>query len=139
MLTSLKEQIKNILKWIAEHATHPCHYEFVGNVGTTLYNNGWTATHDGVMVIRAQWNNSHASGYVYVSDNTDGGQYVSCLSTTYTNQFSQSNSFPVIKGHTYAISTANAVLVFDANFYKLVGGYSVVFSRRLRHCRKAVA
>ena len=137
MLESLKKQISNILNWILEWDTNPYHYEYVDNVGSTLFGSGWTAPHDGIMVIRAQWNNAHGSGYVYTADNSDGGRYVSCLSTTYTNQFSQSNSFPVIKGHTYGISAANAVLNYDANFYKLVGGVPLsCFFKAFSHLQK---
>lgn len=97
-------------------------YEYVSNVGSTIFNGTWTAPNDGMIVAIAQWNNGHAGGYWYIIDQSQDGNYVCTISTDYTNQFRESSSFPVIKGHVYFTSDKSAVNNATAYFYKLVVG-----------------
>ena len=119
----LKKWIAKVSQWIDNHATNPCKYEYVGDVGSNIFNGDWVAPYDGMVVAVAQWNNAHGTGYWYIADYSPWA-WAACLSTTYTNNFRLSASFPVIKGHTYYSPNKSAIQTANAYFYKLVGGGS---------------
>ena len=120
----LKKWVAKVTQWIDNHATNPCRYEYVGDVGSTIFNGDWEATHDGMIVAIAQWNASHSGAYWYIADRNNGSQWCATLSTIDANNYRLSASFPVIKGHKYYSTNERSIQTANAYFYKLVGGGS---------------
>lgn len=114
-----RNDLEEILNEVLPQKPTRISFQYVSNVGSAIYNNTWTATDDGMMVIVCQWNNGHAGGYWYIKD-VETNEYVCTISTDYTNQYREGASFPVIKGHRYNSPDKNAVHGASAFFYKFV-------------------
>lgn len=114
--TVTKEDLKNILNEVLPQSKYIQSWEYVGNYGSNVFNNSWTATDDGVAIVRAGWSTGGAFAYWYVKDQTDGRQVVNLGGTA--NGTTLSTMIPIIKGHTYQTPTASAVTNADFYFYK---------------------
>lgn len=128
----------NVKKLLTKLLTSKVSYEFVSNVGSSIFNSSWTATDDGIIAMKLGSNTSGATAYWYVQDST-AGQIVAYISMT-ANGTSNSTSFPVIKGHSYTTNASSAVDTADANFYKLKWGVLLkgIIRNILTPCRKVV-
>lgn len=81
-------------------------------------NSNWTAPSDGIVNARVGWNIANY-GYMYIKDYTVD-ELVGCISNANSlGGFSESTSFPVIKGHTYKVDMQNQVGTLNATFYAL--------------------
>ena len=94
-------------------------WSYVGNYGSNIYNGTWTAPDDGIIVLRGTANSSQNVAYWYVKDSTDNIE-VANLCWDKANETQRSSSFPVIKGHGYATSGADALYTANALFYRLI-------------------
>lgn len=99
-------------------------FEYVGNYGSAVFNNSWTATDDGIAVILAQWNTSSVTGYWYVRDESQSNLEIGCLHINSTNGCRNTTTIPIIKGHVYSSSAKAAITTAEFHFYamKLGGG-----------------
>lgn len=114
--TITRTDLVNILNQTMFSA-HSVEYEYVGEVGNSIYSSTWTAPDNGIIVAIAQWSNAHGSAWWYITDSSNSGIYVCTLSTDYANQFRESASFPVIKGHVYTTSSGNSSSLTSATAY----------------------
>lgn len=119
-MLDIKQLLSKIINWI--NAYKPPHYEYVSNVGSTLYNNTWTAPDDGLLVMVGVSNNSGNLAYWYVNDVTQNDIQLGTLVWQSANNTRRSTSFPIIKGHQYNSPNKHAIQTANAYFYKLVGG-----------------
>ena len=71
-------------------------------VVVSLNNNSFTASNDGIIIIRLGWDTSGSDGYYYVDDTT-ANNHVCSISTTDANGLAITCSFPVVGGHTYKV------------------------------------
>lgn len=94
-------------------------WEYVGDVGSALFNGTWTAPYDGMLVIRGVANTSGSLAYWYIKDTTDNS-YLSMLCWDSANGTSRSSSFPVIKGHIYSSPGKSAISEAYGHFFKPV-------------------
>lgn len=94
--------------------------QYVGDYGSTIFNGTWTATDNGIMIQMLGSNTSGSNAYWYINDTTEN-KPVGCISFT-ANGTTNSASFPIVKGHTYASSAVNAVKSATAYFFKFVTG-----------------
>lgn len=92
-------------------------WEYVDNVGSTIFNSSWTATYDGIMVLRATANTSGSVAYWYVKDSTANFE-VANLFFDSANGTQRSTAFPIIAGHTYTTSSAAAIYGANGQYYK---------------------
>lgn len=96
-------------------------FEYVGNYGSDVFNTSWTATDNGVAIIKAGWNTSGSFGYWYIGDTTESLQVANLGGTA--NGTSVTTMIPIIKGHTYKTDGAVALSSATFLFYKIkLGG-----------------
>ena len=88
-------------------------FEYVGNMSSYVFNSSWTATDDGIAIVKATWDTTGQFGYWYVSDTTDGFQICNLGGTS--NGTTLSAMIPIIKGHSYV--SAGSAHVDYAYFY----------------------
>lgn len=110
-------------------------YEYVGNYGSAVFNTSWTATDNGVAIVRANWNTGGTFAYWYVTDQTDGREVANLGGTA--NGTTLTTMIPIIKGHTYLTPTASAISSADFYFYK-IKLRGVLLKGILTPCRKVV-
>ena len=122
-MLNIKQWMKKVTEWINDHENP--RWDYVGNVGSTLFNGTWIAPDNGMVVLNANCSTSSTSNaaYWYVSDST--------LNIALANLFWingngtwRSASFPVIKGHAYSSSAKARIATANAYFFKLVVGGS---------------
>lgn len=114
--TVTKEDLKNVLNEVLPQSRYIQSLEYVGDYGSNVFNNSWTATDDGVAIVKAGWSTGGAFAYWYVNDQTDGRQVANLGGTA--NGTTLTTMIPIIKGHTYRTTTAAAVTSADFYFYK---------------------
>lgn len=114
--TITRTDLMNILNQILPQASYIQSWEYVGDCGSNVFNNSWTATDDGVAIVKANWNTSGNFAYWYVSDQTDGRQVANLGGTA--NGTTLTTMIPIIKGHTYQSPAKNAVSGAYFYFYK---------------------
>lgn len=119
----------DLKEWINKITSRKPVYEYVGNMSSYVFNSSWTATDDGVAIVRATWDTTGAFGYWYINDTTDNIQVCNLGGTS--NGTSLSAMIPIIKGHSYANAGSAHVYYAFFQFYKMKwGGYCLtVFSR----------
>ena len=110
-----RNDLKNVLDAILPSLVR---WEYVGNVGSTIFNSSWTADYDGLMVLRATANTSGNIAYWYVKDSTANFEIANLFFDS-ANGTQRSTAFPVIAGHTYTTSGAAAIYGANGQFYKL--------------------
>ena len=91
-------------------------WQYVGNYGSNVFNTSWTATDNGIAIVKSGWNTSGNFGYWYINDTTDNIQVVNLGGTA--NGTTLSTMIPIIKGHTYSSAGAAAVNTAFFYFYK---------------------
>lgn len=106
-----------IKAYVDAHGGNSVGWEYVGNVGSNIFNGSWTADYDGIMVLRATANTSGSIGYWYVKDSTANFE-VANLFFDSANGTQRSTAFPVIAGHTYTTSGAAAIYGANGQYYK---------------------
>ena len=85
---------------------------------TVDLNNNWTPTTDGIMLVYVGWN-VDSYGYMYIKDYTTN-EWVGMISNANAlGGFSETTSFPVIKGHTYKVDMQSKVGDLKTTFYPL--------------------
>lgn len=82
-------------------------------------NSNWTAPSDGIVNVLVGWNNNASWGYCYIKDYTTNAWAGLISNANSLGGFSESTSFPVIKGHTYKVDMQNQVGTLNATFYAL--------------------
>lgn len=109
-----RNDLKNVLDAILPSLVG---WEYVGNVGSDIFNGSWTATDNGMMVVVGGANSSGGIAYWYIKDTT-ANIYVANLFWDNANGTWRSSSFPIIKGHVYTSSDRQSISTVNAHFYK---------------------
>ena len=79
----------------------------------------WTAPANGIVNAVVGWNNGASYGYCYIKDTTTGDWVCMISNANNLGGFSESASFPVIKGHVYKVDSSNQVGSLNTKFYSL--------------------